>query len=324
MLASKSKLFRKNKNFIGLLIAYIVIFSFFSVFGKNFLSIDNILSVLRLMAITGLIGIGMTFVIITGEIDLSVGALVAVSGMVFGQFVVLWKWNMVLAGVCTLFVGGLSGTLVGFLRNRYKIPAFISTLSLQLMMRGLAFIIYPMSLSPYPQSFQNFANGYVGFIPNLVIIVIVLYILGHIVLNKTKLGRHIFSVGSSELAARYSGINVEKVRILVFLITGVLASFAGILMASNQMSSLPNIAKNYELTIIAGVIVGGASLAGGSGSLAGTFLGMLMVHTIINGMVLMGLSSNMQYIIQGVIIVGAVLLNAVNTYGVKGISKDIS
>jgi ribose/xylose/arabinose/galactoside ABC-type transport system permease subunit len=181
-----------------------------------------------------------------------------------------------------------------------------------------------MSLAPYPAAFQYFSSGYIGIIPNLVIILIITYAAGIVFLNHSKTGREIFAVGSSELAARYAGVNVEKIRILVFMITGVLASFAGILMASNQMCSLPNIAKNYELTIIAGVIVGGASLSGGSGSLLGTFIGVLMVQTIINGMVLIGLSSNIQYVVQGVIIVAAVVLNSINTYGIKGVSKDIA
>lgn len=315
---------KQNKSILGLVLAYVCVFIFFSIFGRNFLNIGNILSVIRLMSITGIISIGMTLVIITGEIDLSVGALVAVSGMVFGQCVVLWQLNMFLATIITLVVGLASGLLVGLLRNRYKIPAFISTLSLQLMLRGLAFMIYPMSLSPYPQSFQNFANGYIGIIPHLVIYMVILFVLGFILLNRTKIGREIFAVGSSELASRCTGVNVEKIRIFVFMITGVLASFAGILMASNQMCSLPNIAKNYEMTIIAGVIVGGASLTGGSGTIVGTFIGMLMVQTIINGMVLMGLSSNMQFIVQGLIIILAVLLNSINALGIRGVSKDIA
>lgn len=314
----------QHKNLIGLIIAYMCVFVFFSIFGQNFLTVGNILSVIRLMSITGIIGIGMTMVIITGEIDLSVGAVVAVSGMVFGQCVVLWQMNMVAASLVTLSVGAGSGFLVGFLRNRYKIPAFITTLSLQLMLRGLAFMIYPMSLSPYPQAFQSFANGYVLGIPTLVIYLLILFAIGYLILNRTKVGREIFAVGSSEMAARYAGVNVEKIRILVFMIIGVLASFAGILMASNQMCSLPNIAKNSEMTIIAGVIVGGASLSGGSGTLVGTFFGMLMVQTIMNGMVLMGLSSNMQFIVQGIIIMLAVLLNSMNSLGIHGVGKDIA
>ena len=314
----------KHRTSLGLPLAYIVVFVFFSIFGQNFLAIDNVLSILRLMSVTGIIGIGMTMVIITGEIDLSVGSLVALSGMVFGAQVVFWHWNMLIAGALTLCVGALNGLLVGVLRNRYKIPAFISTLALQIVLRGLAFVIYPMSLSPYPESFKLLANGYLGPVPSLLIILIVLYLVGYVFLFRSRHGREIFAIGANEMAARFAGVRVEFTRTLVFVIVGVLSSFAGILMASNQMSSLPNIAKSYELTVIAGVIVGGASLSGGTGSLFGTFVGMLLVQTIANGMVLMGLSSNMQFIVQGLIILIAVLINAINSLGIRGVSKDIA
>ncbi len=314
----------KYRTSLGLPLAYIVVFAFFSIFGQNFLAFDNVLGILRLMSITGIIGIGMTMVIITGEIDLSVGSLVAVSGMVFGTQVVFWHWNMFAAGATTLCVGALNGLLVGVLRNRYKIPAFISTLTLQLILRGLAFVIYPMSLSPYPETFRFLATGHVGPVPSLLIILLVLYLAGYVFLFRSRHGREIFAVGANETAARYAGVRVELTRTLVFVIVGVLSSLAGILMASNQMSSLPNIAKSYELTVIAGVIVGGASLSGGTGSLFGTFVGMLLVQTIANGMVLMGLSSNMQFIVQGLIILLAVLINAINSLGIRGVSKDIA
>jgi ribose transport system permease protein len=313
-----------HRRSLGLPFAYIVVFAFFSIFGENFLALDNVLSVVRLMSVTGIIGIGMTMVIVTGEIDLSVGSLVALSGMVFGAQVVFWRWNIYVAGTTTLCLGVMNGLLVGTLRNRYKIPAFISTLTLQIILRGLAFVIYPMSLSPYPESFKYLANGHVGVVPSLLIILLVLYLAGYVFLFRSRHGREIFAVGANETAARYAGVRVELTRTLVFVIVGVLSSFAGILMASNQMSSLPNIAKSYELTVIAGVIVGGASLSGGAGSLFGTFIGMLLVQTIANGMVLMGLSSNMQFIVQGLIILVAVLINAINSLGFRGVSKDIA
>lgn len=283
------------------------------------------IDILRQMSMIAIISIGMTFIIITGEIDLSVGSLVAASSAIFGYLVVIMGVNMWLAFPITLVVGAISGFVVAFLRNKYAVPSFITTLGLLSIWRGVAYLITDGSpISPFPESFSFLGSGFIGPIPVSVFIMVILFAVFYYVMRKTTFGRYVYATGSNLKAAQLSGIPVQRVKIAVFVITGLLTSFAGIILTSRLMSSTPTVANGWELDVIAAVIVGGTSLFGGRGSLLGTFLGALFIAVLSNGMVLLGVSPYLQLVIKGSIIVLAVLLTAIQTHGIKGLQKDIS
>src|SRR5690625_1152708 len=256
----------------------------------------------------------MTFVIITGEIDLSVGSLVAASSAIFGYLVIVLGLSIWLAFPLTLIVGLVGGIIIGVLRNRYAVPSFITTLGLLSIWRGVSYLVTGGSpLSPYPDSFSFLGSGLIGPIPVSVVIMILLFGIFYFTLNKTNFRGFVFATGSNLKAAKLSGIAVNKVNMALFIIRGVLISVVGIILSSRLMSSTPTVANGWELDVIAAVIVGGTNLFGGRGSLIGTFLGALFIAILGNGMILLGVSPYMQLVIKGSIIVLAVLLSAIRS-----------
>jgi ribose/xylose/arabinose/galactoside ABC-type transport system permease subunit len=317
--------FANNRSIIGLFGALVLLVIYFSLFANNFFSVGNFVDVLRQMSMIAIISIGMTFIIITGEIDLSVGSLVAAGSAILGFLAIKTGVNIWLAMLLTLAVGGFSGYTVAFLRNRYGIPSFITTLGWLSVWRGVAYLVtggFP--ISPFPADFSFLGSGFIGPIPVAVVIMVILFAIFYYVLNKTPFGRYVYATGSNLKAAQLSGVPVQKVKTAVFIITGVLTAFAGIILSSRLMSATPTVANGWELDVIAAVIVGGTSLFGGRGSLVGTFLGALFIAILGNGMVLLGVSPYMQLVVKGSIIVLAVLLNAFQTFGFKGQQKDIA
>ncbi|MFS0575595.1 ABC transporter permease [Sporosarcina sp. 179-K 3D1 HS] len=313
------------QNILGLSGVLLLLIIVFSVIAPNFLTTSNFIDVLRQMSMISIIAIGMTMVIITAEIDLSVGSLVAASSAVLGFLSISMNFSIWIAMILTILLGGVSGYSIGFLRNRYGIPTFITSLGWLSVWRGIAYLItggFP--LSPFPQGFSFLGSGFIGPIPFVVVLMIVLYIAFYYVLVKTPFGRNVYAVGSNIKAAQLSGVPVAKVKTTVFVITGMLAALAGIILSSRLMSGNPTVANGWELDVIAAVIVGGTSLAGGKGSIIGTFLGALFIAVLSNGMVLLGISPYLQLVVKGSIIVFAVILNAVQIYGIKGMQKDIS
>ncbi|HWL26730.1 MAG TPA: ABC transporter permease [Ureibacillus sp.] len=317
--------FKKNQNILGLTGVLILLIIVFSIIAPNFLTTSNFIDVFRQMSMIAIIAIGMTMVIITAEIDLSVGSLVAASSAVLGYLSIVMGLNIWVAIVLTIIMGGISGWTIGFLRNRYGIPSFITSLGWLSVWRGVAYLItggFP--IAPFPTSFSFIGSGFIGPIPFVVILMIALYILFYFILAKMPFGRYVYSVGSNIKAAQLSGVDVAKVKTAVFVITGMFAALAGVILSSRLMSGNPTVANGWELDVIAAVIIGGTSLAGGKGSVIGTFIGALFIAILTNGMVLMGVSSYMQLVVKGSIIVIAVIINAIQIYGIKGMQKDIS
>ena len=291
--------------------------------GGLFLRPDNIMNVLRQISINAIIATGMTFVIITtGNIDLSVGsvvALVAVTSAKILKALVLRMpiWPAIAAScVLALVVGGAVGAWNGFFVTRFKVPPFISTLSMWAAARGVAFILCDgRPIWNLPIQFDTIGRGYVleglfgPWIPIPVIIMAVFMIVAHVILARTRTGRYAYATGGNMEAARLSGINVRKARMIAYIASGVSAALASLVLTSRLASGQPNSGEMYELYAIAACVVGGTSLSGGKGTILGTFVGALLIGTLNNGLNLAGVESYTQNVILGLVILGAVILD---------------
>jgi len=300
------------KSFGGILIALFLIAAFFSVLSPYFLTINNLLSVLLQVSIISITAFGMTYALMIGGIDLSVGSIIALAGMVFA-LVLNSTGSLLLAIVAALISGLIAGFINGFIVAKFEIPPFIVTVASMGIFRGIAYSF--TDSKPVPISLPSalaIGNNKFLFVPIPVWIVLVLLILSHILLDKTKMGRQTKLVGGNRESARYVGVNIFKIEILVFMITGLASAVSGVILASRLYSAQPNSASGYELDAIAAAVLGGTSLTGGYGSVIGTFIGALIIGIVNNGMNLLGLSYFYQLIIKGIIILIAVYVDIRN------------
>jgi ribose/xylose/arabinose/galactoside ABC-type transport system permease subunit len=287
--------------------------------APGFLTTDNLLNVLRNVSMQGLIALGMTMVIISGEIDLSVGSAVAFGGC-FTAFLTQWLAGpgielpvsiaVGLAMVTALVVGYLCGMFSGLMRTRYQVPTFITTLALMTGLSGAAELItngFP--LTPFPDWYNVFGGGHLAGIPVPALVFLVAFVIIQFLMNNTSFGRSVYAVGGNAEAARLSGINVSRVKITVLGITAMLAALSGIMQSSEIMSGTATTAKGWELDVIAAVIIGGTSLMGGVGKIWGTMIGVIFLGVILNGMTLLNVSEYWQHVVRGALILTAVLLN---------------
>lgn len=251
----------------------------------------------------------MTFVIISGGIDLSVGSVLAIVGVVFA----LAKTNLALALIGSMVLGTAIGFTNGFIITKFNIQPFIVTLSSMTIFRGITYIITNGSpVSGLPKSFQFIGGGMIfDLIPVPVVILIVVYVIAHVVLNKTKLGRYIYAIGDNEEATKNSGIDVRMYKTIAYIVSGVAATISAIILTSRLNSAQPNAGLSYELDAVAAVAIGGTSLAGGSGTVTGTFLGVLILGVISNGLNLLNISAFYQQVIKGLIILAAVIVDKI-------------
>jgi len=289
------------------LVAMVVTLSFVS---NSFFTSTNIINVLRQISMNGILALGMTFVIITGGIDLSVGSLVAVSGVVCGSIVFNHPNEILPAVAAAVFACGAFGLLNGFMVKQFGVPGFIATLASMTIARGFA-LVYSDG-RPYvltSDSFKVIGQGYLGFIPIPVCILVVVIIITAVILYQTKFGRYVYAVGGNPNASKASGVNVGLNLLAVYTLNGLLAGLAGVVLASRISSGQPAIGVSYEMDAIAAVVIGGASLLGGVGRISGTILGFLIIGVINNGLNLLNVSSYYQQIVKGVIIAGAVILD---------------
>ncbi len=291
---------------------------FLIVMAPGFATTGNILNVLRTVAMLGIIAFGMTAVIISGEIDLSVGAGAALAGCIVAWFAenfadAIGGWNAVVLGfVVALVVGFSLGYLTGRFRQWFNVPTFITTLALFAALRGVANLItggFP--LSTFPSGFDFFGGGYLLGIPVPVYIFVLTFGGMHFLMKYSSFGREVYAVGGNMEAARLSGIDIWKVKSLTLGLTGALTAISGTLIASQIGAGTGTTATGMELDVIAAVIIGGTSLFGGKGRIWGTLIGVLFLGCISNGMTLMNVSEYWQYVVRGGIILGAVLLNQV-------------
>ncbi|HEY4391411.1 MAG TPA: ribose ABC transporter permease [Paenibacillus sp.] len=294
---------------IGSLIGLVLIIIVLAISADNFLTVNNLLNVLRQVSINALIAFGMTFVILTGGIDLSVGSILALSsaltaGMMAGG---MDTWLAVLIG---LGAGTLMGAVNGFIVAKGRLAPFIVTLATMTIFRGLT-LVY-MDGKPITGLNKNFAmlgKGYFLHIPTPIIWMVVAFAVVYIVLKHTTFGRRVYAVGSNEEATWLSGISTTRVKVLVYSISGLLASISGIVLTSRLNSAQPTAGASYELDAIAAVVLGGTSLSGGKGWVVGTLIGAVIIGVLNNGLNLMNVSSFYQQVVKGLVILIAVLLD---------------
>jgi ribose transport system permease protein len=294
--------------FSGLFLLAVV----FTILSPYFFSVNNLLTVATQTAVIAIIAIGQTYVLITGGIDLSIGSNIALSAMVAG---LVMRANLpvplaILSGLVTgLASGAVSGILVAF----GNIPPFIATLGTMTVARGLSFTLtQAIPISGLPKTFTTFwGTGSTAGIPNPVIIMVLLVVVFAFILAKTKLGRHVYATGSNFEAARLSGVNTRKVLVMVYVFSGLLAAFAGLIMAARIISAQPSAGDGYELDAVASSVIGGTSTMGGEGTVAGTFIGAFVIGVLRNGLNLIGVSPFIQKIVIGIVIVSSVFLDRI-------------
>lgn len=296
----------------------LILFIIFSVASPNFLQTSNVLAILQATSVNGVLAIAATIVIITGGIDLSVGTLMTFCAVIAGVVLTFWGLPLPLGIVAAILAGAASGFVTGNIIARFKIPPFIATLGMMLILKGLSLVISgtrPIYFNDTP-GFSYIAQGsIVGTIvpsvalPNGVLILFLVAIVISFVLTRTALGRYTFALGSNEEAVRLSGVNTRAWKIAVYTLAGSVCGVAGLLIASRLNSAQPALGQGYELDAIAAVVIGGTSLAGGQGTILGTLIGALIISVLANGLRIMSVPQEWQTVITGAIIILAVYVD---------------
>lgn len=309
----------KFQSIIALLVLCIVL----TVLSDKFFTLDNGWNIARQISINVCISVGMTLIILTKGIDLSVGSMLAFSGAItagllkngleipaLDLYVGFTLFGAILAG---LSIGGVLGVFNGWMITRFKVPPFVATLAMLTIARGATMLwTGGFPITGLGDNFAFIGTGWFLGIPMPVWITVVIVVLAVILTKKTKFGRHIYAIGGNESAARLSGININKIKIWVYAIAGILAAVGGIILTSRLDSAQPNAGMSYELDSIAAVVIGGTSLSGGRGSIMGTVQGALIIGVLNSGLVLLNVSPFWQQIIKGLVILVAVIMDRLN------------
>ncbi|MFB1049879.1 ribose ABC transporter permease [Paraliobacillus sp. JSM ZJ581] len=302
---------KKNISILGPLIGLIVFSIFLGIVNESFLTLNNILNLLRQISVNALIAFGMTFVILTAGIDLSVGSILAL-GSALTAGLLSSAMDPLLAIFLGLLIGLVLGAINGIIITKGKVAPFIATLATMTIYRG-ATLVYtdgrPITGLSDSFTFEMIGKGYVFGIPFPAIVMIIMFLILYFVLKKTVFGRKVYAIGGNEEASILSGIKADRVKIWVYSLTGMLSVLAGIIITSRLNSAQPTAGASYELDAIAAVVIGGTSLTGGRGRIIGTLIGALIIGVIDNGLNLMNVSSFYQQIVKGGIILLAVLLD---------------
>lgn len=310
---------KRNKSFFevwGIPIVLGVLCVVMSLLTDSFATVDNVFNILRIIAILAIAGIGSTIVFISGGMDISIGSLMGMGGVMVVGLITQAGVPDVWAVIITMVVGALLGTATGSIITFVKLPPFIASLGIMQMVRGACFVytggysIYGDSLS---EGFKMLGRGYIGVVPMPVVIMVVLYAVFMIIMKKTTFGTQVYAMGSNVKASELFGINVKRNRILVYMIGGLMSTIAGIILASRLQSAQGSLAEGYEFDVMTGVVLGGTSIYGGKGKLERTMLGMLVIGVINNGLTLMNVSSFYQQIVSGLVLILALAFDRINS-----------
>ncbi|MEQ5971889.1 ABC transporter permease [Serratia liquefaciens] len=308
---TRTRKLSKHANELGLLAIIVVLYLVFSIYATGFISLNNQMNILRDAATIGIAAWAMTLIIISGEIDVSVGPMVAFISVILAylmQYAIPLPFALILA----LCLGAALGSVAGVLRGWFNVPSFVATLGLWSALRGMG--LFMTNALPVPideNDVLHWLGGQVLGLPVSAVIMLILFVVFQFISKKTAFGRSVYAIGGNASAAQLCGINVQRIRILLFTLAGLLAAVTGILLAARLGSGNAGAASGLEFDVIAAVVVGGTALSGGRGSMLGTLLGVLVITLIGNGLVLLGINSFFQQVVRGVIIVLAVLANII-------------
>jgi ribose/xylose/arabinose/galactoside ABC-type transport system permease subunit len=294
----------------GLVVALALIFVALSIVKPTFLTVANLINLVRQISINGILAVGVTYVLLTGGVDLSLGSLVALTGVVAACFAHPGQYPVIVPVLMAVGAGASCGLVNGFVITRGRVAPFVVTLGMMTAARGLALVISGgRPVSNLSREFTAMGSGDLLGIPAPIVIFAAVALVSHVFLKNIQLGRYIYAVGGNENAARASGIRVERVKMFAYTVCAALAGLAGVVLASRITTGQPNAGVGYELDAIAAVVIGGTSLNGGVGGIGGTILGALLMGVINNGLDLLNVSSYYQQIVKGIIIAGAVWLD---------------
>ena len=295
---------------IGIYVFLVAIILFFALMTDAFLTFDNFIVILRQVSIIGICAFGETLVVIGGGIDLSVGSTVALSGVIAASLAKFLEVPVPLAFLAGIAAGSVCGFLNGILTTKVKIPSIIVTLGTLTIIRGLAFIIVGgVTVFGMPVSYRVLGRSYIGFVPIPVLIMVGIFAVFFIVLNMLSFGRYVYAIGSNEEAAVISGVNVDKMKTVVFMLCGLMAGIGGAILSSRLDSGQAATAQGLELDVLTAVVLGGVSIAGGKGKLESVFVGVLIIGILANGMVLLNIQHFYQLVIKGGVLLFAVGLD---------------
>lgn len=310
------------------LIALVVLILVFSLLGQNFFSKESFVNILDSSYYIGFMAIGVTFVIITGGMDLSIGTVMMCSALLGGVAYNVWGWSIGMVLALIVVVATLFGLVNGILIAKLKLPPFIATMGTMLISQGLGSIIAKVQTQRYPTAYEEagwfksvFFKTEGGF-PMGIIFLAIFFIVAFIILNKTRIGRYAFAIGSNEEAVRLSGVNVDKWKIMVYVISGFFAGLGGIMYAATYTTIIPGTGNGIELQAIAAVVIGGTSLAGGIGSITGTIIGVYVMSVLKNGLMSMNLQGQWQVFFTGVVVICAVLIDIYRNKKANEVKKD--
>lgn len=298
--------------------ALIILYVFFGIFGRNFFSYPTLVNIIDAAYYIGFISVGVTFVIITGGIDLSVGTVMMAAAIIGGTAYKTWGWSIGVSLLLIIVVGLLFGLFNGVMVARVGMPPFIVTLGTMMITMGVGSIVSNVQSATFPtravedgwyKDFFKFISEDGTTVPTGALLLIGIVIISHIILNKTRMGRYIYAIGSNKEAARLSGVNVKRWEAMAYVTAGVYAGVGGISYAAIYTTVLPAAGQGFELFAIAGAVIGGTSLAGGVGSVFGTLIGVLIMSVLSVGLPAMDLQSHYQTFFTGVVVIGAVLLD---------------
>ncbi len=290
--------------------------------APGFFTTGNLLNILRNVSLKGIIAFGMTMVIITGEIDLSIGSTVALSGVITGVVggalsnagIMPLEVGIIIGMLAAIIVAGGIGFFNAWIHTRYDIPTFIITLAMLNVIYGAAALLSKgFPITTFPQWYSVIGSGQILTIPVPAIIMLIIFVSITIVMGYTKFGRNVYAVGGNKESARLSGINVNKIKCTVMVTVQITAAIAGIMVSSQVMSAAQTFGRGWEMDVISSVIIGGAALTGGIGKLKGTFIGIIFLGVLLNGMTLLNINEYIQYVVRGGLILLAVLINTVQS-----------
>jgi Ribose/xylose/arabinose/galactoside ABC-type transport systems, permease components len=303
-----------NSKQFGITVVMLVLICFFSLATNSFFKLNNLFNIARQIAMLGIISVGFTFVLISGGIDLSIGYQISLVNVICATLMVKLGMNPVLA----VFIGILTTTVIGLLNGiiitRTGLAPIIVTLAMQMILNGLSYILSQgLPIFGFPKSFAIWGQGNIGIIPIALFIMLICVAIGVFILKKTYFGRYFYAIGSNMEAAKLSGVNTHAIQVLVYSLCGLFTGIAGVIMLSRINSGLSSTGAGYEMDVLTAVVLGGVSINGGKGGMLGTFIGVLIIGILDNGLVLMNVNEYVQLVIRGMVLLFAVIFDTVQT-----------